>query len=317
MTQRDASPPSSDAAWAQRPERSNRWILRVMVWISLTFGRRIGRIVLYGIAAYFLAFAPQARRDAATYLARALGRTPTPGERFAHFLAFATTIHDRVYLLNNRFDLFDIEVVGQDIIDGAIADGRGVLLMGAHLGSFEVIRVVGRDRTDLSVTMLMYAENAQKINATLEAINPAAMQDIIPLGRIDSMLQVKARLDTGGLVGILADRGLGGDPMRACTFLGHPAPFPVGPFRMAAMLRRPVLLMTGLYLGSNRYRIHFEALADFSASEAGTRGHAIAEAQQRYATRLEHFCRIAPFNWFNFFDFWQASSAAPADHPRS
>jgi predicted LPLAT superfamily acyltransferase len=28
-------------------------------------------------------------------------------------------------------------------------------------------------------------------------------------------------------------------------------------------------------------------------------------AQQRYAERLSHFCRIAPYNWFNFFDFWQ------------
>ncbi|MBI2307315.1 MAG: acyl-CoA synthetase [Rhodocyclales bacterium] len=307
--------PAAGAEWTRRKERSNLPLLRLMVWISLTFGRRLGRLVLYGVAAYFLAFAPAARRDSAAYLARIFGRAPTLAERYRHFLTFATTIHDRVYLLNDRFDLFDIEIVGKEIIDAAIAGGRGVLLIGAHLGSFEVIRAIGRERTALSIAMLMYEENARKINATLAAINPAATPDIIPLGHMESMLQARDRLDAGDLVGMLADRGLGGgkEVARDCPFLGSPAAFPVGPFRMAAMLRRPVLLMTGLYLGGNRYRVHFEALADFSQTAAGadSRDAAMAEAQQRYAARLEHFCRAAPYNWFNFFDFWRHAEAPP------
>ena len=114
--------------------------------------------------------------------------------------------------------------------------------------------------------MLMYEENARKINATLEAINPKATEDIIALGRMDSMLEARDKLDQGYLVGMLADRGLGDDATVDCEFLGEMAPFPVGPFRMAAMLRRPVFFMTGLYLGGNRYQIHFEPLADFSAT---------------------------------------------------
>lgn len=299
---------STAAEWTRREERSNLPILRLMVWISLTFGRRLGRFVLHGIAAYFLAFAPAARRASADYLRRVLGRAPTLAERYRHILAFASTIHDRVYLLNDRFDLFDIEIVGKETIDAAIAAGDGVLLIGAHLGSFEVIRAVGRERTALSVAMLMYEENARKINATLAAINPAATQDIIPLGQPESMLLARDRLAAGDLVGMLADRGLGGDPGRDCDFLGSPASFPTGPFRMAAMLRRPVLLMAGLYLGGNRYRIHFEPLADFTQTERGERDAAIAAAQQRYAARLEHLCRMAPYNWFNFFDFWRQST---------
>ena len=110
------------------------------------------------------------------------------------------------------------------------------------------------------------------------------------------------------------NRGLGddaiphGDFLRGmvdCEFLGKMAPFPVGPFRMAALLRRPVFFMAGLYLGGNRYQIHFEPLADFSATPRAERAAAIRVAQQHYADRLSHFCRIAPYNWFNFFDFWQ------------
>lgn len=290
--------------WTRSAERSNLAILRLMVWISLRLGRPVGRVVLYGIAAYFLAFAPRARRASAAYLARIFGRPPTLAERFRHILAFASTIHDRVYLLNGRFDLYDIEIVGREAIDAAMRDGQGVLLMGAHLGSFEVMRTLGRNRTGRGISMLMYDENAKKINATLAAINPAAVQDIIPLGRMESMLVAKERLEAGHLVGMLADRGLGTDARRELEFLGAPAAFPTGPFRVAAMLRRPVLFMTGLYLGGNRYRIHFEPLADFSAVERSERDAAIGAAQRAYVSRLQHHCRTAPFNWFNFFDFW-------------
>ncbi|QLQ24849.1 MAG: acyl-CoA synthetase [Dechloromonas sp.] len=295
--------PASD--WRQQQEKSHLAILKLMVWISLTFGRGIGRVVLYGIAAYYLLFAAAARRASRTYLGRALGRWAEWPDGFRHVLSFASTIHDRIYLLNDRFDLFDIEVVGAEALLASLQQQSGALLIGAHLGSFEVLRAVGRGRAGLKVAMLMYAENARKINATLAAINPAATEDIIELGRMDSMLLARDRLDQGYVVGMLADRDLGDDATVDCEFLGEMAPFPVGPWRMAAMLRRPVFFMAGLYLGGNRYRIHFEPLADFSATPRGEAAAAIDAAQRHYAARLAHYCRLAPYNWFNFFDFWR------------
>ena len=293
------------SGWRHQQERSNLAILRLMVWISLTLGRRIGRLVLYGIALYFLFFSPQARRASRAYLGRALGRWAEWSDGYRHVLSFASTIHDRVYLLNGRFDLFDIEVHGAEALHAVLARQPGALLIGAHLGSFEVLRAVGRGRAGLKVAMLMYEDNARKINTTLEAINPAASEDIIALGRLESMLEARDKLDSGYLVGLLADRGLADEATREHAFLGQPASFPIGPFRIAAMLRRPVFFMTGLYLGGNRYRIHFEPLADFSRVEPGARDAAIVQAQAQYVARLEHYCRLAPYNWFNFFDFWQ------------
>ena len=293
------------AAWLQQQEKSNLAILKLMVWISLTFGRAIGRLVLYGIAGYYVLFAPKARRFSRAYLSRALGRWAEWSDGFRHVLAFASTIHDRIYLLNDRFDLFDIEIIGAEALDASLAKQPGALLIGAHLGSFEVLRAVGRGRAGLKVAMLMYEENARKINAALEAINPAATADIIALGRMDSMIEARDKLDQGYLVGMLADRGLGDDATVDQEFLGKMAPFPVGPFRMAALLRRPVFFMAGLYLGGNRYQIHFEPLADFSETPRAERDAAMRAAQQHYAERLSHFCRLAPYNWFNFFDFWQ------------
>lgn len=285
-------------------------MLRVMAWISLRLGRRAGRVVLHPIAAYFLLFAPASRRASRNYLRRALGRPPRWRDLYRHFFTFAATIHDRVYLVNRRFELFDVEVHGEDTLRGLLAAGKGLFLMGAHLGSFEVIRAIGRRDTDLSVAMVMHQDNAQKINAMLAAVNPEAVQDIIGLGHVDSMLKVKEHLDQGGVVGMLADRTPGNDTLYPVQILGTEANLPGGPFRMAALLRRPVVFMTGLYLGGNRYAVHFDPLADFSAVARDQRDAALEAAVVRYAALLDQYCRKAPYNWFNFFDFWQPAPTA-------
>lgn len=284
-------------------------MLRIMTWISLRLGRSVGRVVLRGIAGYFLLFAPASRAASRDYLARVLDRPVRWSDIYKHFFWFASTIHDRVYLLNQRFDLFKIDVHGEQEMLDAMQDGQGVFLIGAHMGSFEVIRALGRRHADMKVAMAMYEENARKITQMLSAINPAAQQDVISLGHVNSMLKVNECLNTGILVGMLADRTFNDDAVHPVTLLGSPANMPLGPFRMAAILRRPVVFMVGLYLGGNRYEIHFEKLADFSLVAKGEREPEMQRAMACYAALLEKYCRRAPYNWFNFFNFWASAKA--------
>ncbi|MFA7350072.1 MAG: acyl-CoA synthetase [Methylotenera sp.] len=310
MTQSSKSAYTTSASWVKAEERSNMLMLRIMSWISLRLGRRVARLVLHLIAAYFVLFAPNNRSASLNYLPRALGRPATWLDLYRHFFCFAATIHDRIYLINRRYDLFDIDIHGKENIHPLIDAGKGVLLMGAHLGSFEVMRAIGRQLPGLRVAMVMHEDNAQKINNMLNAINPEASMDIIPLGRIDSMLQVQERLDDGMLVGMLSDRTLGNEPMAQVNLLGATAALPTGPFRMAALLRRPVVFMVGLYMGDNRYQIHFETLADFSETPRGQRDQAVETAIARYTELLNRYTRLAPYNWFNFFDYWQSIPAS-------
>jgi len=153
--------------------------------------------------------------------------------------------------------------------------------------------------------MVMYEENARKVGAVLEAINPDLQSEIIPLGRVDSILKVEAALARGEVVGMLADRTLNGRGTVSCHFLGEQARFPSGPIRVAAMLKRPMALMFGLYRGGNRYEIHIERFADLTQVDGRERDPGIENLVRRYAGRLEHYCRLAPYNWFNFYDFWR------------
>jgi predicted LPLAT superfamily acyltransferase len=307
------TPAQRAAEWVRHRERGSLFLLRIMVFLSLRVGRRLSRVILYGIAVYFFLFAPSARRQSRRYLRLALGREPKPIDGFRQVLSFATTIHDRVYLINEQYDLFNITSAGEhDML--ARSNGRGSLLLGAHIGSFEAIHSLSRQHSGLRVAMAMYEDNARKIGGILSAINPRLEPDIISLGQIDAMLNVAERLEQGGYVGVLGDRTLGNEPVQAVTVLGKRAYLPVGPMRAAAILRCPVFFIAGLYRGKNNYHVVFEPVADFSATTVGSRSMAVRAAIERYAAVIDHYCRTDPYNWFNFFDFWhQPEGAATHD----
>jgi len=315
------------AIWTTHRERGHPAILRLFTWIALSLGRPIARLLLYPIVCYFVIAGGEARAASRDYLKRALGREARLIDGFRHVFCFASTILDRLYLLNDRHHLFRIEVFGSEVIRHAMGHPdrktRGAFVIGAHLGSFEAVRAGGRDEKDLRVSMVMYEDNALYLNNVFAAINPKLTEAIIPLGRIDSMLRVKRALDDGGLVGMLADRTLaeevGTPAVREMTLLGGTVSIPTGPFRMAAMLRRPVVFIVGLYRGGNRYEIRYESLFDFAdivdsgVDRATAVNAAIDAAMRNYVARLEHYCRDAPFNWFNFYDYWN-DHARPGTH---
>ena len=295
---------SEKPEWMLRKERGSMFWLRVMTRISMWVGRGPSRIVVYGIALYFLLAVSAARQASRSYLERALGRRASWLDLYRHVLSFASTVHDRIYLLNDAEGVFDVKCFGLPQSDPGMQAGQGAFLFGAHLGSFEVLRAAARrdERDKLSVAM--YPENARQINEALAAINPKAVSNIIALGKIDSILTIHQRLKDGGMVGILADRAVGQDQYMSLPFMGAPASFPIGPFRLAAMLGQPVYFMTGLYCGGKRYEVHFELLADFADKAGKSRDTLIHELMTRYVTTLERYCKRAPFNWFNFYDFW-------------
>jgi len=294
----------SSPEWAVRPERSNRAMLRFIVWVALNLGRPAARCLLPPICLYYLLFAPKVHVASREFLSRALGRQPVLADYYRHIHTFAATLLDRVFLLNGQFERFDVRVHGQEVMDDMLASGEGCFLLGSHLGSFEIVRTLGRESRGLEVSLVMYEENARRVNEILDAINPKLSMQVIGLGKPDSMLKVMEALEHGKFVGMLGDRNFANEGTAACNFLGATTHCPLGPFRMAAMLKRPIVLMFGLYRGGTRYDIHFERLPDIVTAPRGQRAQAIERSLQGYVERMEHYCRLAPYNWFNFYGFW-------------
>jgi predicted LPLAT superfamily acyltransferase len=306
---------TTPASWARRGERGSLLALRFMAWVATTLGRPAARLLLLPITAYFLVFGREARRHSARYLGRALGRAPTLGDQWRHFHTFAGTVLDRVWFARGDTAPFDLTMRGDAGCDDTLKDciaGRGGFLLGAHLGSFESLHAAGKSFPGMQVTMVMYPDNARKIQGVLQALAPQLKMAIIGIGQPGSTLAIRDALDAGHLVGLLGDRVLAGDARGPknepawLPFLGVPAPFADGPLRLAMLLRRRVIFMVGLFLGGRRYDVRFETMADFREPPAdpAAREALIQQSLQAYVARLEALCREAPYNWFNFHDFW-------------
>ncbi|MFM2067485.1 MAG: hypothetical protein RLZZ584_2394 [Pseudomonadota bacterium] len=309
---------SSTAAsdWSATRERSNLFALRLMAWIAVHLGRPVARLILHPITLYFLCFAPQARRQSGRYLARVLGRAPTLRDRYRHFHHFAAVVLDRIWFVTERMEVFDLPMTGHELVDATLAEGRGAFLLGAHIGSFEALHAIGDTLQGLNVAMVMYPDNAQKIHTVLKAIAPGFKLGIIPIGRSDSTLQIRDWLDAGGLVGLMGDRYLPTEQAREAgtvelPFLGVPTHFTDGPLRLAMLLKRRVIFMVGLYRGGHSYDVRFDVLADFSKPPRAPaeREALVHAALADYVRRLEALCREAPYNWFNFYDYWHEDAA--------
>ena len=295
--------------WLASKERAKPWAVRTLVWIALRLGRRSARAVLIPAVAYFVLFGGRARCASRGYLQRVLARRPTVVDVYRHFYAFAAVALDRVFFLSDRWGEFDIRLTGEELLLDKLGQPGGCILLGAHLGSFECLRTLGR-RNKVGINMVMFEQNTPIVASVTRAINPAIEKEIISLGEPGSMLKIIERLDSGYSIGMLADRAISGRGLLQLPFLGGVASFPTAPFRVSAVAGRPVILMVGLYRGGNRYDVHFEMLADAFPHSRSDRDAVVERSMRLYVDRVEHYCRQAPYNWFNFFPYWIDESDA-------
>ncbi len=297
-------------AWSSAPERGAAWLVRLMVWLLRHVNWFATGMVLPGISAWFFLFSPAARAASREYLGAALGRPARTRDVLRHIHVFACAILDRTLLLIGRTDAVSLSVTGLEHVEAAVQAGGGCILLGAHLGSFAVLRGLA-ERCPVPVRMLMYNRNAGAFTRTMEALDPALAQDVIAIGEVGSMLRAHDAVAAGAIVGILADRLPAGGKQVSVPFFGRPAAFPTGPFVLAASLGAPVLLFSGVRTGPRRYAVTFLPFADRITLRRATRQADLQDVVQRYAGWLEGACRAHPFNWFNFYRFWERPPHAP------
>ena len=295
------------SSWVEQPERGSPTLLRVLVWLTLTFGRPVGRLLLYPIALYFSVFSRAGPAASREYLPKVLGRPARFGDVYRHYLTFSRTILDRVFFLTDRFDAFDVDIVGVDHMEALRLKGEGCILLGAHLGSFEALRTLGADEKKVPVKALYNAHNTDRLDALFQSLNPSITEHLILMRSWASMIEAKEFIEQGGMVGILGDRAFPDSPMIDAEFLGRPAGFPSWPARFAAAIKAPVILFFAIYVGGRKYQVFFEPFLEAGALDRLDRDAAVRHFVELYAAKLEHYCRLAPFNWFNFYAFWDSA----------
>lgn len=295
------------AEWRKIPEAGTVLGIRTLVLLARMFGRRIAGWLLYLVALYYAIVRGIARRASRDYLRR-VGRRATFADVVRHFHMFARVSLDRLFFLTGRWEPFCFEQKNHRLLVEAGQTGRGVLLLGAHLGSFEVMRCRAKE-FGVPINVVVDFSNAERLNGVIRSLAPDSETRLISLvpDPLTAMLAIRAAIDRGEFVAILGDRQpskAGNGRMIVSPFLGADAAFPAGPWLLAHTLRCPVYFVAGVYTPPNHYALHFELLADEVRLDRADRAAALARYVRSYASMLETHTRSAPLNWFNFFDFW-------------
>ncbi|MGF6938239.1 putative LPLAT superfamily acyltransferase/glycosyltransferase involved in cell wall biosynthesis [Paraburkholderia sp. UCT70] len=321
----DAADEPRPEAWWRIAERGSRLGMSLLALSCKLFGRRFTALWLHPVVAYFLLTGRAARAASDNYFAHLSAvapsaDTPRPGwlSAYRHMLAFAQSGFDKLAAWTGRVDDTDVTFDDPAAFEALIASGKGALVIGAHLGNLEMMRALAIRGEHAKVTAVVYTGHARRFNEVLASSNRDFARHLLEVGDFgpETAVLMQQRIDAGELLVIVGDRVPAREAGRTtdAQFLGASAPFAQGPYVLAHALGCPVYLFFCLK-ESDGYRMYFEPFAERIELPRRERAQHLAAWAQRYALRLEHYCRKAPYQWFNFFDFWASPERGANGRP--
>lgn len=289
--------------WITARERGTSWTISFMIWLCRGRHRWLVNLLLYPIAAYFFITGRTAHRASTHFFTLAKGQARW-SDYYRQLLYFSRCLVDRVTILIGDADQFEVHPSGREALMETRQDGRGMIMLGSHLGNFEACKLFAIDRMDMDIHIVAYFSGSTKIRRALDAINPELQQNFIDPTEPDAVFRMRDVIDSGGILAILGDRIGIGEKKARVNFMGEPAYLPTGPYYLASILHCPVFCFFGLRVDHYVYDTYAIKLAEHIALARGQREQQAQVYAQQYADLLADKAREYPYNWFNFYEFW-------------
>ncbi|WP_340115549.1 hypothetical protein [Pelagibius sp. 7325] len=314
--------------WAQLEEKGVYLGLRVMLFSYQVLGRAGFSLLLYPVMAYFFLAGGNARRASLDYL-RAVYTQPegkqklvtAPGWRqsFAHFMAFGEAILDKLLAWTGRIGLDAVDFENIELFEELQRSGQGGVLITSHFGNAEVCRALGTRKANLKINVLVHTKHAANFNRLMREQSGQSTVSLIETTEVgpETAMMLRERIEMGEFIVIVGDRtpvSLSGRHSYA-PFLGRRAPFPQGPYVLAALMKCPVQLLF-CFKENGRFRVVFEPFSQGIKLPRKERAASLESLVGAFAKRLECYCLRQPYQWFNFFDFWRQDQAEPVAKSR-
>ncbi|TGD72671.1 acyltransferase [Mangrovimicrobium sediminis] len=309
--------------WSNARESGSLAGLRLLWGVHRLLGRRALSLLLKPVVVYFIAVRTQARRGAWQYLQAHYQRFPERWQRapgrldlYRQFREFAESVVDKLLAWHLEIDADEFHQVNPAATEKLLNDPRGQLIIGSHLGNIEYCRGYMHRYESKVVNILVYERHAGNYVEMMRRMNPESRINVYQVDEFDitTILLLKEKIEAGQWVFIAGDRiPLSGTERTVeVEFLGRPTRLPIGPYLLAKALQCPVWLMFSYKnYGGSDHRLYFEVV-EYSEQvklPRKQRDAALQSLAQGYANHLERICRDAPYQWFNFYDYWPAPEA--------
>jgi predicted LPLAT superfamily acyltransferase len=302
----------STTHWASLGELGVYFGIRFCVAAYRLIGRRGCIVVMAPIVAYFYVTAGDRRRASRQFLHRAfaaggVNRPPNTLDGLRHFMQFAARTLDSIIAWTGGMQPGAVEAADQAMLAAFTDDPRGGVVIVGHLGNTDVARALLDPASTARVLVLTHTHHTENFNRVLRELSPHAALNVFQVTDIgpDMAISLRDHVDRGCWIIIAGDRTPIRSQGRAAVvpFLGAPAPFPQGPYVLAALMECPVWLLFCRKVGG-RYRLAIERFAERIVLPRIGRHEVLAAHAAQYAARLEAHAVADPFQWYNFYDFW-------------
>ncbi len=299
--------------WARIGESTFAAGVWFLYGVHAVAGRRLLRALLWPVVLFYACTQPRARRASLDYLRRmeaahrVFGEPPGTRHWWRHLMAFAETLLDKLLAVSGRYRFQHVRLEGQEHVDRLLATGRGALLVTAHVGCLELCQALATRLPGLRLTVLVHTRHAQRFNAILRRLDPQSRVELLQVTEVTAAtaVELERRIQAGGFVAIAGDRvPVASGRTADARFLGAMAPFPVGAYVLASLLACPLLMLGCIREGAG-HTVRFEPMAERVVLPRAGRDQALAGWAADFAARLERLLVRAPYEWFNFYPFWE------------
>ncbi|HBG64872.1 MAG TPA: hypothetical protein DDW78_00155 [Treponema sp.] len=314
--------------WSEEQEvvKSSR-PLKVLCWLAKKLPFPVLVLFTLPVSLFYFIFSPRARTYTAQYQKQLAAFAPScktrPLSGLVQVFSFALCVVEKIAAWSGRMSLDTIAFHDDDVVElkEKLSAGKGAFLVGSHLGNMELLRCLATYqqtgvKKDVPVTAIMNMKSTAQFNKTLKELDPNSTLNVMNAADIgiDSVEDLQATLNAGGLVVIAADRTSSSVPGRniAREFLGKQAAFPYGPFLLAYLLGVPVYYVFALRKKTFMFRPSYHMFVKKSSVERpsapqGKKAY-ISALCDEFVALLQDYTAAYPSQWYNFYDFWADSA---------
>jgi predicted LPLAT superfamily acyltransferase len=278
---------------------------KIFVWIITRFGLWPAYSMLVFASIQYVILDKKAK-SAIKMFRRNLGLSSGIVHYFRHFYSFGMALIDRFFFLYSTRDYFEYRSINEELIRSEAQQGRGVILLGAHVGNWEIAGNLLQDRINTKVNFLMFDAESEKVKNAVGKIMKNRNVGIIYINQDspDTMVEVVNALRRGEIVCMHGDRILGSMRSEQIRFLGREASFPIGAFAIASISGASVIPFFAIKSGFFHYTFSAFGPVRVDEGDRASRMGRIRQALEMYVRIVEEMVKQHPYQWYNFYNFW-------------